>query len=75
MPDALGADGNGIYWFAADDAAITNHPIYQQFSQMQITDMDPPVLMAQIKNCYGSTEAAPIMNYLWWLLQIVKEVA
>lgn len=72
--DALGGSGNGYRWFAADDAPLTQSTLYTKWSQQRISDIDPALLKADIDASYGSTEAAPVLNYLVWLLQIKKEV-
>ena len=73
--DSLGGNGNGSAWFAADDAAITNHAFYQEYSQAQLKDIDAAQVKGRLGLSYGSTEAAPIANYLAWLLNLVLAVA
>ena len=73
--DCLGGNGNGSRWFAAEDAEITNHPLYQAYSQQQFATIDVPALKTAISDSYASAPAAPIINYLSWVLSICKEIA
>ncbi len=73
--DSLGGNGNGERWFAANDSAITNHPYYQEYSQQIIGTIDVAVLKQLIGQMYPSTEAAPIVNYLQWVLEACLAVA
>tara|TARA_Y100000361_G_scaffold126008_1_gene119764 strand:- start:254 stop:478 length:225 start_codon:yes stop_codon:yes gene_type:complete len=73
--DALGGNGNGELWFAANNAEITNHPYYQEYSQKLIGAIDTNVLKQLIGEMYPSTQAAPIINYLKWVLTTALAVA
>lgn len=73
--DALGGNGNGYRWFASEDAPLTLSPLYTKWSQQRIASIDATDLKTDITESYGSVQAAPVLNYLVWLLQIVKEVA
>lgn len=73
--DALGGNGNGELWFAANDAAITNHPFYQEYSQKTLTSIDTNILKSVIADMLPSTQAAPIINYLKWVLATALAVA
>ena len=75
MPDALGTNGNGMYWYTDPDSKITDHPIYQTFSVQAIGAIDMPTITGLINGMVGSAESSPILNYLWWLVQVKKEVA
>lgn len=70
MPDYLGASGNGDAWFAAIDAEITNHPLYQQYNKAVISSIDPANLKTLIAGMAPTVETAPILNYLRWVLSI-----
>jgi hypothetical protein len=70
MPDRLGADGNGDAWFAPLDAAITNHPFYQQYNKSPIAGLDPSDIKTLIGGMPPTVESAPILNYLRWVLAI-----
>jgi len=72
--DALGGEGNGLAWFAADESALTQHPLYQTYSQQFVGSIDVNTLKSQIAQAYPSTEAAPIMNYLKWVLTLCLAV-
>jgi hypothetical protein len=73
--DALGGQGLGPFWFADEDAAITDHPIYQQFSQMQVAGIDGALVKQHIGSSYASAEAAPILSYLRWLLATITDAS
>ena len=73
--DYLGGNGNGSRWFAAEDAAITNHPFYQAYSQQPLQSIDVPALKTIISESVPSADAAPILNYLLWVLEACKEIA
>tara|TARA_Y100000004_G_C8783246_1_gene355928 strand:- start:473 stop:697 length:225 start_codon:yes stop_codon:yes gene_type:complete len=73
--DALGGNGNGSRWYAADNAAITGHPFYQEFSQIEIAAIDVNVLKTTIGGMLPSAEASPIINYLNWVLELCNGVA
>ena len=65
--DYQGGSGNGLAWYAATDAILTNSPLYQTYSQKQIAAIDMAVLKADIGAAVASAEAAPILNYLYWV--------
>jgi hypothetical protein len=71
--DGLGGSGLGPYWFAASDAPITDHPIYQLFSQQKIGAIDASQVKGQLATAYGSAESSPIINYLRWLLATIVD--
>jgi len=73
--DQLGGNGNGSAWFAANDAAITNHPFYLKYSQTRIASIDVSELKTDMQQSLASTQASPILNYLKWLLDICVAVA
>ena len=73
--DSLGGNGNGLAWYAADSADITNHAAYQTYSQQTFASIDANAVKAAIANSRGSAEAAPIVNYLRWILGNVEAIA
>ena len=73
--DQLGGSGNGAAWFSANDAKITDHPLYHKYSQQSIGDFNAATLKADMKAAVGSSEASPILNYLNWVLSLVVAVA
>jgi hypothetical protein len=73
--DYQGGSGNGLAWYAASDAVLTNSPIYQELSQILLKNQDVPTLKGLIGGMYGSTEAAPLMNYVRWLLSMTEAIA
>jgi hypothetical protein len=75
MPDALGANGNGMYWYTDPNSAITDHPIYQTYSVQAIGAIDMNTITNDLNAMVGSAESSPIVNYLWWLIQVKKEAA
>ena len=68
--DQLGGNGNGSAWFAANDAAITNHPLYLKYSQSLIGIIDVNDLKTDMQQSLASSETSPILYYLKWLLDI-----
>lgn len=73
--DALGGSGLGPFWFADSDAPITNHPIYQTFSQLNISSIDVSQLKGYIATSKASAESAPIISYLRWLIETCAAIA
>jgi len=73
--DGLGGSGLGPFWFADSDAPITDHPIYQQFSQQKIAAIDASQVKGQIASAYASAESAPILSYLRWLLATIVDAS
>jgi hypothetical protein len=73
--DALGGHGNGQFWYAADDAALTDHALYQSYSNTKLGALDVNAVKASLAVSYGSTEAAPIINYLRWLIDTLAAFA
>ena len=58
--DGLGGSGLGPFWFADSDAAITDHPIYQTFSQLTVGAIDASQVKGYLATSLASAEAAPI---------------
>lgn len=73
--DPLGGNGTGERWFASNDAAVTNHPFYQEYSQQALATIDVASLKSTMGGMFPSTEAAPILNYLQWVLEAALAVA
>ena len=73
--DYQGGSGNGLAWYAASDAILTNSPLYQKYSQKQIAALDPNAVKADIGAALASAESAPILNYLHWVLTLSLAVA
>lgn len=67
--DRLGASGNGDAWYAPLDAAITDHPLYLKYSK-SIAGIDATDLKTEIGSMPATVEAAPILNYLRWVLAL-----
>jgi len=68
--DSAGGNGNGLAWFANPDAPITDETQYQYFSQQQIAGMNAAEIKAAIAGAKASAEAAPLLNYLYWVLTL-----
>ena len=73
--DSLGGSGLGPFWFAASDAPITDHPIYQLFSQQKIAAIDAGQVKGYLATSYASAESAPIISYLRWLIATLTDAA
>ena len=73
--DALGGQGNGPAFYAGPTAPIQEHELYLLYSQTQFSAIDLTQLKARIANCTASAEAAPIINYLHWVLKVGNDVA
>ena len=71
----MGGEGNGLAWWSACDAEITNAEIYQAFSQTAISSIDANTVKAALGQAKASAEAAPLINYLVWVLTVVTKVA
>jgi len=72
--DYQGGSGNGTAFYCAPDAALTSSSYYQQYSQTQFKAVDVVQLKANLGNSMASAEAAPIVNYLKWVLDMVLAV-
>jgi hypothetical protein len=75
MPDMLGASGNGDAWYCPVDADITTHPIYQSFSKDPLASVDVASVKGLIGGMVATSETAPILNYLRWLLALALSIA
>ena len=75
MPDMLGASGNGDAWYCPVDADITTHPLYQNFNKTMIAAVDVAALKGLIGGMAATSETAPILNYLRWLLSLANSIA
>jgi hypothetical protein len=75
MTDYQGGNGNGAAFYCAPDAILTQSSFYQLYSQQQLKDIAAPEVKAAIGTAYGSAEAAPIINYLKWILDLVVAIA
>ena len=75
MPDSLGAFGNGDAWYAPDNSAITNHPVYQSFNKSALSAVDVNSVKTMIASMAPTAEAAPILNYLRWVLSLANSIA
>tara|TARA_Y100000310_G_scaffold310552_1_gene355923 strand:- start:211 stop:435 length:225 start_codon:yes stop_codon:yes gene_type:complete len=73
--DSLGGNGNGLAWYAGSNAEITNHPLYQSYSQTPIAAIDASGVKGEIASAVASAESAPILNYLMWVLKCVAAIA
>jgi hypothetical protein len=73
--DGLGGSGLGPFWFADSDAAITDHPIYQTFSQLTVGAIDASQVKGYLATSLASAEAAPIISYLRWLIETIAATA
>ena len=70
MPDDLGGNGNGLAFYCAPNAELTNNSFYQAFSVQTFSSVDVPTLKAAIGQAKMSAETAPVINYMRWCLDI-----
>jgi hypothetical protein len=73
--DQLGGQGNGLAFFAGPTAPIQNHELYILYSTQQFSAINLAEVKARIQNAYASAEAAPIINYLQWVLKVGTDTA
>jgi hypothetical protein len=73
--DSLGGAGLGPFWFADSDAPITDHPVYQLFSQQKVAGIDVSQVKGYLSVAFASAESAPIISYLRWLIDTCAAVA
>lgn len=72
--DALGGNGNGLAWYADANAPITESDFYLAFSQVKVSSLDANQLKGLIGTMFASAEAAPIINYMYWLLTLAEAI-
>jgi len=75
MTDYQGGNGNGLAWYSAPDAVLTNSPIYQSLSQIEFKDHNVLSLKGILGGMLASAEAAPLINYVKWVLTMTEAVA
>jgi hypothetical protein len=75
MTDYQGGSGNGLAFYCEPDAVLTSSAYYQQYSNTQLKAVDVVQLKANLGNSLASAEAAPIVNYLKWVLDLALAVA
>ena len=73
--DYQGGNGNGLAWYSATDAILTNSPIYQSLSQIEFKDHDVASLKGILGGMLASAEASPLINYVKWVLTMTEAVA
>ena len=73
--DQLGGQGNGLAFLAGPDAAIQEHELYILYSTQAINAINLSEIKSRIQVCQASAEAAPIINYLMWVLRVGTDSA
>lgn len=73
--DYQGGKGNGLAWYSALDAELLESTIYTSFSQIAIKDLNAAAIKGILGQSYPSAEAAPLVNYLKWVLTLAESVA
>ena len=73
--DALGGEGNGPAFYAGPTAPIQDHELYILYSRKKWVDINLSEVKSRIQNCLASAEAAPIVNYLRWVLNVGTDSA
>jgi len=71
--DYLGGNGNGLAWYAGEDAAITNNPLYQKWQALTVAECGAALtdLKTDIANSKVSVQGSPVLNYLYWVYSLV----
>lgn len=73
--DYQGGQGNGLAWYCNDfDAPVLMSSIYGEFQAKPIGTINPQDIKDAIALMVPSAQAAPILNYLVWLLGIVNSI-
>jgi len=49
--------------------------VYSTFANKRITDIDVADIKTAIAGCFPSAQAAPTLNYLYWLLTLKNGTA
>lgn len=73
--DRLGGQGNGPAFFAGPEAPIQDHELYILYSTQAISAINLAEIKSRIQVCQASAEAAPIINYLMWVLKVGTDSA
>lgn len=74
--DYQGGQGNGSAWYCNNfDAPLLKFSQYTKYSNMAIGAIDANDVKADLGAAKASAEAAPLVNYLNWLLDIIVKVA
>ena len=73
--DYQGGQGNGSAWFCNDfNAPVLLQSQYADLQNKRIGDIDINDVKALIANAKPSAESAPIINYLFWLHEILRNL-
>lgn len=76
MADFQGGQGNGSAWYCNDfNAPVLMASPYASFEAKQIGTLDINDVKTALSTCTPSAQNAPIINYLHWLLRIMKDLA
>jgi hypothetical protein len=76
MPDFQGGEGNGSAWYCNDfNAPVLLSSIYASFEDKQLGALDINDVKGAIGLISPSAQNAPVLNYLHWVLRIMKDLA
>ena len=66
--------GYDINWHVSDGDSVLNHPTYQVYSQQTFELLNLNEVKDQLRKALASNEAAPVVNYLSWLIRVLALV-
>ena len=73
--DWQGGQGNGSAWYCNDfNAPLLLTDVYGTYQSKPIQTINPQDVKDSIAACSPTAEAAPVLNYLKWLLDIVVAI-
>ena len=73
--DWQGGQGNGSAWYCNDfNAPLLLTDVYGTYQSKPIQTINPQDVKDSIAACFPTAEAAPVLNYLKWLLDIVVAI-
>lgn len=74
--DYQGGQGNGAAWYCNDfNAPVLLTDVYANFEGKPLSAIDVNDVKVAIGTCNPSAQAAPVLNYLYWLLTMVEAIA
>ena len=76
VTDWQGGSGNGSAWYCNDfDAPVLLQSQYAELQAKRLGDIDINDVKALLAGAKPSAESAPIINYLFWVHEILKSMA
>ena len=75
-PNYQGGQGQGLAWYADDfNAPILQSSIYTEYANKVVAGIDLNEVKTALAGMEPSAQAAPLINYLMWVLTIGEAVA